>query len=242
MQYLRARYYNPASGTFNRLDPFAGRMQDPQALHKYLYVHGDPIQGIDPSGLVGMGTPAFGYLVEAKIQVEYRMAFPPPFDVSYGGWSWIPGFEQAKPDILNRTTLTYNEIKPFSPTGVEAAAVQMALRQVQFGWAGYSPDPFWPNGPSETVVAGIPVLYFNLAGVIFYTDTVELSAEVVALSYLGFNAAFELLKSPQMARTLGVAIARAGRLVQIGIGSFNAGLQRQVSTTALTSTVGGFAF
>jgi RHS repeat-associated protein len=42
MQYLRARYYNPANGTFNRLDPFFGRMQDPQSLHKYLYVHGDP--------------------------------------------------------------------------------------------------------------------------------------------------------------------------------------------------------
>jgi hypothetical protein len=51
MQYLRARYYNPASGTFNRLDPFYGRVGDPQSLHKYLYVHGDPVQGIDPSGL-----------------------------------------------------------------------------------------------------------------------------------------------------------------------------------------------
>jgi hypothetical protein len=50
MQYLRARYYNPASGTFNRLDPFFGNLQDPQSLHKYLYVHGDPVQGIDPSG------------------------------------------------------------------------------------------------------------------------------------------------------------------------------------------------
>lgn len=51
MQYLRARYYDVASGTFNRLDPFSGNMQDPQSLHKYLYVHGDPIQGIDPTGL-----------------------------------------------------------------------------------------------------------------------------------------------------------------------------------------------
>ncbi|NLX55672.1 MAG: RHS repeat-associated core domain-containing protein [Planctomycetaceae bacterium] len=50
LQYLRARYYDPASGTFNRLDPFAGNMQDPLSLHKYLYVHADPVQGIDPSG------------------------------------------------------------------------------------------------------------------------------------------------------------------------------------------------
>ncbi|MDM4019315.1 RHS repeat-associated core domain-containing protein [Roseiconus lacunae] len=52
-QYLRARFYNPANGRFNRLDLFAGNMQDPQSLHKYAYVHGDPIQGTDPSGLVG---------------------------------------------------------------------------------------------------------------------------------------------------------------------------------------------
>jgi len=49
-QYLRARWYDPATGTFSRLDPFAGNMHDPQSLHKYLYVHGDPVNGIDPTG------------------------------------------------------------------------------------------------------------------------------------------------------------------------------------------------
>jgi len=42
-QYLRARFYDPASGTFNRLDPFAGNLADPQSLHKYLYAHGNPV-------------------------------------------------------------------------------------------------------------------------------------------------------------------------------------------------------
>ena len=50
-QYLRGRYYNPATGRFNRLDPSAGNNVDPQSLHKYLYTHGDPVNGIDPSGL-----------------------------------------------------------------------------------------------------------------------------------------------------------------------------------------------
>ncbi len=51
LQYLRARYYNPTTGTFNRLDPFAGNFRDPQSLHKYLYTHGDPVNGIDPTGM-----------------------------------------------------------------------------------------------------------------------------------------------------------------------------------------------
>ena len=49
-QYLRARFYDPASGTFYRLDPFAGNLTDPQSLHKYLYAHGNPVAFSDPSG------------------------------------------------------------------------------------------------------------------------------------------------------------------------------------------------
>jgi len=50
MQYLRARYFDAAAGTFNRLDPFFGRISDPQSLHKYVYAHNDPANRLDPSG------------------------------------------------------------------------------------------------------------------------------------------------------------------------------------------------
>ena len=33
------------------MDDYAGNMQDPQSLHKYLYVHNNPINAIDPSGM-----------------------------------------------------------------------------------------------------------------------------------------------------------------------------------------------
>jgi RHS repeat-associated protein len=48
--YLRARYYDPANGRFNQLDPFAGNNADPQSLHKYGYTQGDPVNGVDPTG------------------------------------------------------------------------------------------------------------------------------------------------------------------------------------------------
>ncbi|MDR0610181.1 MAG: HNH endonuclease, partial [Planctomycetaceae bacterium] len=53
--YLRARYYDPATGRFNRLDPFFGDVSDPKSLHKYTYTHGDPVNMTDPSGLFGVG-------------------------------------------------------------------------------------------------------------------------------------------------------------------------------------------
>jgi len=53
LQYLRARYYDPATGRFNRLDPFAGNVDDPLSLHKYLYCHADGVNAVDPSGELG---------------------------------------------------------------------------------------------------------------------------------------------------------------------------------------------
>jgi hypothetical protein len=54
--YLRQRYYDPATGRFNRLDPFFGNLNDPQSLHKYLYTQDDPVNGIDPNGLMTLGS------------------------------------------------------------------------------------------------------------------------------------------------------------------------------------------
>jgi len=57
--YLRARWYSPTTGRFNRMDPFAGNNRDPQSLHKYLYCHANPANGIDPTGnftLIGLVT------------------------------------------------------------------------------------------------------------------------------------------------------------------------------------------
>lgn len=38
------------------MDPFVGNSADPQSLHKYLYAHNDPIQNIDPTGKLSLGS------------------------------------------------------------------------------------------------------------------------------------------------------------------------------------------
>jgi RHS repeat-associated protein len=50
LYYLRARYYNPATGRFLSRDPEDGYAKDPASLQKYLYANGDPVNGWDPMG------------------------------------------------------------------------------------------------------------------------------------------------------------------------------------------------
>ncbi|NNF60475.1 MAG: PASTA domain-containing protein, partial [Gammaproteobacteria bacterium] len=51
--YLRARYYDPATGVFLSRDPIEGLLASPFTLQPYLYVVNDPVNGIDPSGQFG---------------------------------------------------------------------------------------------------------------------------------------------------------------------------------------------
>jgi RHS repeat-associated protein len=48
--FLRARYLNPNSGRFWTMDSYEGNQSDPLSLHKYLYGHANPVNGVDPSG------------------------------------------------------------------------------------------------------------------------------------------------------------------------------------------------
>ena len=52
--YLRARYYNELIGRFTQRDSYAGNMQDPLTLHKYLYANANPVMYIDPTGYYSM--------------------------------------------------------------------------------------------------------------------------------------------------------------------------------------------
>ena len=49
--HLRARDYQPTTGTFTALDPWDGDLYAPATLHKYLYTANDPVNKVDPGGL-----------------------------------------------------------------------------------------------------------------------------------------------------------------------------------------------
>jgi RHS repeat-associated protein len=52
LYFMRARFYDPASGRFLSKDPFGGDVALPVSLHKYLYAGNIPLSFIDPTGWV----------------------------------------------------------------------------------------------------------------------------------------------------------------------------------------------
>ncbi|KPL83060.1 hypothetical protein SE18_19680 [Herpetosiphon geysericola] len=48
--FLRARWYNPTSGSFLSVDPYAGSSETPYSLHAYQYGYSNPLVNTDPSG------------------------------------------------------------------------------------------------------------------------------------------------------------------------------------------------
>lgn len=50
LYYLRARYMDPATGTFTSMDTYGGSLSDPMSLHEYLFANSNPVAYCDPSG------------------------------------------------------------------------------------------------------------------------------------------------------------------------------------------------
>jgi RHS repeat-associated protein len=50
LQYLRARYYEPESGTFLTRDSYLGNITQPLSLNRYAYAMNNPLMYTDPSG------------------------------------------------------------------------------------------------------------------------------------------------------------------------------------------------
>jgi RHS repeat-associated protein len=71
LYYLRARYYNPATGRFMSRDPEDGIPTDPKSLHKYDYAGGDPVNLSDPTGRATAALPMPGRTAAGGDLAEY---------------------------------------------------------------------------------------------------------------------------------------------------------------------------
>ena len=56
MMYYRSRYYDPVTGRFVKKDRYAGNMDKPLSLNRYVYVSNNPVNLMDPEGELALIT------------------------------------------------------------------------------------------------------------------------------------------------------------------------------------------
>ncbi len=84
--------YNPNTGRFNRMDPFTGNKEKPQSLHKYVYVHNNPINRVDPTGRFATMTELN---VSTAIQAQIQASIGASVITSYHLYQAAQGIDRA---------------------------------------------------------------------------------------------------------------------------------------------------
>jgi len=72
LDYLRARYLDVNSGRFYGRDPFKGFYKNPITLNKYVYANTNPVNIIDPSGLMSLGEINVTLNIQSTLNVGFR--------------------------------------------------------------------------------------------------------------------------------------------------------------------------
>ncbi len=92
--FLRARYYSPETGGFLSKDMWQGDYTRPQSLNAWLYVEGDPINRVDPSGQIAEGQEAhdadsWRNVLHSQLGIEIAADYG--YQQSTVGKMWSPG-------------------------------------------------------------------------------------------------------------------------------------------------------
>ena len=200
--YLRARYYDPATGRFSRMDPFAGINSDPISLHKYLYIGADPINRIDPSGLVFISNVIYGNAVHKAIGANFvRLRRP------YGVYSLsiteivgLAGISRLQPDLVdtNPKVREVYEIKPILSEAKGLLKLELYLSTLNSTDPTAKANPWKPGTtyvPPSVIsldASTIAVVTPPVAGLIIYyvIDMKEVVAMVTAYTTIRFKLHF----------------------------------------------------
>jgi len=75
---MRARQYNPGTGTFTTADTLSGDPTSVATLNRYLYGNGDPVNHIDPDGRADRPGPGRGVRDPARYQPRRGRALAAP--------------------------------------------------------------------------------------------------------------------------------------------------------------------
>jgi outer membrane protein assembly factor BamB len=185
--YLRARWYDPATGRFLTRDPFPGLASLPQTQHAYVYVGNNPVNLTDPSGRYGK-------------EVHYRLTYElvrqevlrQGFSGTYAGYlaERIAAANQGV-DNWGRDNSLWSRMHWYTRSEAEAL-LEAAVRNgdpAEFGRALHALQDYYSHRRQGYTIPG------GLVGVgIYLNDCISHGEEFgwagLALSYLDYGHGF----------------------------------------------------
>ncbi len=153
LYYLRARYYNPITGTFMSRDPeklCRCSLDNPSSLHAYNYASTDPVDRVDPSGRASVGedeeTSLIGLLVvSAKAAVPYAVAAGVGAGVGATAWTMtVSALCLLNYDLEGIEAVTAN-LGPGEKFWFWMSGCQVKSSRVPGKDIGPYPAPFYPD-------------------------------------------------------------------------------------------------
>jgi RHS repeat-associated protein len=165
--YNRARFVQFGTGRFLTLDPFAGNVNDPLSLHKYLYTHGNPITGIDPTGMFEGLVGALASMSIGSVVSSIANEVAAPLFDNFATQLLPAGFLEnilpdARPSVVRFGVTANASLSGKIPLlrGTFGAEILMNARGrgALFGFAGLS----LASGRAQTSVIGQAGVIFNL--------------------------------------------------------------------------------
>jgi RHS repeat-associated protein len=147
LQKVGVRWYDPAIGRFLQKDPWLGTPYEPLTLNRYGYCVNEPVQAVDPSGMVRVKIPVVGIEVEFEIPNPFERPKSPIIDPKTGEPFEKPSLWERAVEGVKRAIAA---IKAAVVTAVEA------LKSIRIPWIQPLPPVFpldpllkpYPNNPN----------------------------------------------------------------------------------------------
>ncbi|MDD4964542.1 MAG: hypothetical protein PHI11_11565 [Gallionella sp.] len=165
MQFMRARYYRPDIARFMSLDQLAGSANKPQTLNRYVYATGNPVMGVDPSGLFSDGTlygpekNPFGYLGHSDFyrgDMTYLDYTRFDHDLSTHPYNVVTG---TKGHFLSREEVLPMYIK--AEKACDPRSLELVMHQMQDTYSHYDAGYRYNGMELYFDVAILPIAYWK---------------------------------------------------------------------------------
>src|SRR5690606_19667732 len=69
--YLRARHYSPTDGRFTSRDTWSGDLNRPLSLNRWMYVEGNPVNLVDPTGNISQTDDLTAQIIAADLRIRF---------------------------------------------------------------------------------------------------------------------------------------------------------------------------